>query len=332
MILKIDNKQFKFFSDFNIALIYNSIGSTFSFTALNDILPEPLEYNKCEIVNDEGELLITGTILNPTNSIAKKEQLTNLTGYSLPGVLEDCNIPHGLYPLQSDNLTLKQIVDKILPAFGLKYIATSNIQSEFNKKYKKTNATPNQSIKDYINDLASQRGIILTHDNKGQIIFTKVDANSLKPVATFEEGNPGIMEMDLQINGQSMHSEITVMKQASSKNPDAGQFTIDNPYVTDVFRPKVKILNSGDIFDVEKAARIELGAELEAIKLTIKTTKFVAPGNLIQAKSKRLKINKLTNFFVQQNTILGDVRGEKYELNCVLKDVYTNTEVINIFR
>lgn len=330
MKLNIDNKQFTFFSEFNVTLIYNSVGSSFSFTALNDILPEPLQYNKCEIINDDGELLITGKILNPSNSITKKEQLTSVSGYSLPGVLEDSNIPISLYPLQSDNLTLKQIVDKILPSFGLNYVVTSNVQSEFNKKYKKTSASPDQSVKAYINDLASQRGIILTHDNLGRLVFTNVIPEMLVPVATFEEGNPGIMEMSLQINGQAMHSEISIVKQASSKNPDAGQFTIDNPYVSE-FRPKTKVLNSGDIFDVEKAARKELGKELENIQLIIKTTKFVAPGNLIQFKSDRLKIKQFTDMFVQQTAIFGDVRGEKYELTCVPVDVYTDTAVQNVF-
>jgi hypothetical protein len=150
-------------------------------------------------------------------------------------------------------------------------------------------------------------------------------------VATFEEGNPGVFEASIQTNGQSMHSEITVMKQASSDNPDAGQATATNPYLSGIIRPRTKILNNSDIFDVEKAARNEVGAELESMQLKIKTTKFVKPGNLIQFKSPTLKINTLQEFFVQQTNIVADTRGEKYNLTCVVKDVYTQDPVTNIF-
>jgi prophage tail gpP-like protein len=331
MKLLVDNKQFDFFVGSSINLNYNSIASSFSFQGLKQLSPEPLSYNKCEIYDDNDELLITGTIVNSSNSSTSKPQLNSLSGYSLPGVLEDSTIPVSLYPLQSDNLTLKQIVDKLLAPFELKYVVTDNVSSEFNSKYKKTNSSPDQKIKAYINSLASQKGIILTHDNAGRLVFTRIEPQLLEPVATFSEGNPGIMEFALVLNGQAMHSEITVMRQASTDNPDAGEATIKNPYV-DVFRPKTKILTSGDIFDVEKAARNELGSELEqGIRINIKTTKFVKPGNLIQVKFPSQKINKMTEFFVQQTGIIAEKTGLKYTLLCVLTDVYTNRGVQNIF-
>ncbi|MCJ7802744.1 MAG: hypothetical protein MUP82_10355 [Candidatus Marinimicrobia bacterium] len=332
MKLVIDNKEFKFFAGSIINLNYNSIASSFSFQGLSELTPEPLNYNECQIIDDNDDILITGTIINISNATTSKPQLNNLSGYSLPGVLEDSSIPVELYPLQSDNLTLKEIVDKLLQPFGLEYIVTPNVESDFNSKYKKSNADPDQTIKDYINSLTSQKGIILTHDNLGKLVFTRIEPSELSPAATFSDGNPGIMEIALQVNGQIMHSEITVMKQASSDNPDAVEFTIQNPYV-DYFRPKTKILTSSstNIEDVKKAARNELGAELEAIKIVVKTTKFVKPGNLVQIKSDKLKLNELTDFFVQQTNILSDVNGIKYELICVLPDIYTQDDIENIF-
>jgi len=333
MKLKINGVEFKGFSEYSVSLIFDSVASTFSFSALKDFAPMPFSYPKCEIENDEGELLITGVVLNNTFATTKKEQLVKVSGYSLPGALEDCQVPISIYPLQSDKLTLKEIVDKVLTPFGITYIADPIVSSDFNRVYAKSNAEPTESVKSYINRLASQKGIILTHNEKGQLVFTKIQAAELQAVVTFEDGAPGVFEMNLETQGQQMHSEITVMRQASKKSPKALQSTIINPYVLST-RPKTKILNadSEDLLDVDKAARNELGAELaSAINLTIKTTKFVKPGNLVQVKSPRNNINDFTDFFVQSTIINGDTRGEKYILNCVLKDVYTDDEVVNIF-
>lgn len=330
MKLIVDNNEYQFFPSSNIDLNYNAIASSFSFRRLRNIDSLPLEFNDCQILDDNNEVLITGTILNIDYALTSKTQLDSVSGYSTPGILEDCQIPLSLYPLQSDNLSLKEIVDKLLQPFNIEYVANTNILTEFNKKFKKTNADPGQSVKDYINDLASQRGIILTHDNLGRLVFTKIEPNLLSPIVTFEEGNPGIFEMSFKTNAQAMHSEISVIKQASSDNPDAGETIINNPYISK-FRPKVKTLSSGNIFDIEKAARNELGAELENIKLNIKTTQFVKPGNLIQFRSPTLKVNELTEFFVQSTRINSTTTGNKYDIVAVLKDVFTQDEVINIF-
>jgi prophage tail gpP-like protein len=328
--LKIDGRKFDFFTNVNIVLDYNAIASSFSFEGLEDFTPPPLEYNDCQIIGENNEVLITGTVLNPQYAATNKPESVRVSGYSKPGVFEDCDIPVSLYPLQLDNLTLKQIVDKLLEPFEVNYIATANVQTEFNKVFKKTNSEPGQKIKDFINDLASQRGIILTHDNLGNLVFTKIEANLLPVVAEFDEGDPGIESMVLQVDAQAMHSEITVLRQADEESPNSGQFTIQNPYVP-VFRPKTIVLNSGDINDVEKAARNELGAELRSIVVTIRTTKFVKAGQKIKVRGASIKLNVYTEFFVETTVITATNNAVRYDLTCVPIDVFTQSKVQNIF-
>ena len=328
MRVVINNKEYSNFSSYNINLAYNSIASSFTITGLNHVILNPLSYPEIKIYDESNDLIITGRIVTPEYSdFASVNQIT-YSGYSLPGVLEDCNIPIELYPLQSDNLSLKQICDKLFTSFGISYVIDSIVSDEMNKKYTKSIAGEGQSIKDYINALASQRGVIMTHDRNGNVVFTRLNIANLKPVYYFE--NESTVEMSLSFDGQAMHSEITIIRQASTDNPDAGQFTITNPYV-DSYRPKVKVMSSGDIFDVRKASRQELSNELSTIKLNIKTKKYIKPGSIIQAKSERLLINKPTSFFVESTNIQGDVNGEKYTLVCSLPDVYSDNEVKSIF-
>ncbi len=329
MRILIDNKNYTKFERFNLTLSYNSIASVFSFIGLKHIIENPLGYKKCEIYDENDDLMVTGRIINPSYMDKADIKLTNYNGYSLPGILEDCHIPVDLYPLQSDNLSLNQIADKILNYFDIEYSYTDNVSAEMNKKYTKSIAGETQKIKNYLTQLAAQRGLIITHNTQGHIIFTRIDIKNMMPVFAFD--GSGEVEMLLQLKGQQMHSQITVLRQASADNPDAGQYTINNPYI-ELFRPKIKTMNSGDIFDVEKAARIELSNELANIKLIIKTKKYIHPGQLIQAKNENLKINKMTDFFVESTQIAKDVNGTKYTLTCTLPDVYTNETPINIFK
>jgi hypothetical protein len=160
-------------------------------------------------------------------------------------------------------------------------------------------------------------------------VFTNIDVSKLNPIASFIDGQGGL-DFKLNVNGQAMHSEITIVKQASTDNPDSAQFTINNPYVS-VYRPTVKILSSGDIFDVKTAARNELSAELQNIKLTFTSKIKYSVGSIIEVSSKKLQLNKLTKFFIDSMSINGDITGETYSYSCSLPDVYSNNDIVNIF-
>jgi len=330
MRLEFKNKDYINISEYNITLKYDSIAHIFDFRTQLDILDYILEYPECKFYDND--LLLTGTILSPNKKVSNKPEFLRYTGYGIAGVLQDCPIPISLYPLQFDNLSLLDITKILLEPFGLNYIFTSNILDDLNKKYKKVDISPEMKIKQILNNLASQRNIILTSNNFGEIVYTRYDKTKFRPVAYFEEGKEGLSNLSLSMNAQALHSEITVIKEASKDNPDAGQFTITNPYV-DVFRPTVKILNSGDIFDVEKAARNELSKELSNIKITFRSTVFVNAGNTISLLSPKIGINKPTELFVQQTVIKKEVKEQdSYILTCLLPDIFSDNEVINILK
>lgn len=327
--LNVLDKGYLNFSSYEINLKYNAIASTFSFQVLNPVLDDLFDFPRCEILKDDLPIL-TGTILIPELKSSAKPELARISGYSVAGVLEDVEIPTDLYPLQSDNLSLEEVAEKYTNPFDVNLAYTQNIETDMKAKYTKITADEGQNIKSFLNELASQKGIILTHNELGSLVFTRLEVDKLTPAAQFVDGSEGIKNMSLAINGQALHSKIVVIRQASTKNPDAGQSEIDNPYCN-IYRPKTIILNTADVFDTGKAARKALSDELVNIKLTINTTEFVKPGNIISVKSDNLRIKKFTDFFVEECVITGNKVDENYTLSCVLKDVYSDGAVANIF-
>jgi hypothetical protein len=199
------------------------------------------------------------------------------------------------------------------------------------KPYDTIEADPKQKIKEFINKLASERNIILSHRPDGDLWFTRLDATNLKPLDTFENGKYGTKRMTLQVDGQKLHNPIWVMGQAGdSESDDSNQADLTNPYVS-YFRPKTVVVETGDEFDADLAVRNELGKELAAIKLTFETTKFYFPGNLILVKNPDLKLVRPTEFFIESVKISASAnKKDSYTYSCVLKDVYTNDPVVNV--
>lgn len=333
---RIRNRKIAFFNDFTLALKFDSVGSAFSFSFyFNPDNPEHKEvmcighYHLCTVTHN-GETLLTGFILSQKFPSSSVRQMVSISGYSLPGVLEDCEIPTKIYPLQSDGLSLRQIAQKLIQPFNLKLKVDSTVASLVDASFITSTASESQNIKSYISELASQKNVVISHDENGNLLFTKAKTNQ-KPILDFNIAKGSIpgTTMELNYNGQQMHSHITVQKQADADGGNAGEYTIRNPFVIGtVYRPKTISQSSGDDNDTEKAAKTALASELKNIKLTITTDRWVVdnkilkPNNIITVTNPEIYLFKKSNWFIESIDYKGDQNINTAVLNCVLPCVY----------
>jgi len=342
MRLKIKNHyQVDTWNNFSLTLKYDSIASGFGF----DLMFDPNDSEAREMfqvghfheasIEHDGELLATGYLLNHKFKLSSKKNLSSISGYSKSGVLGDCQIPTSLYPLQSDGLTLKQIADKLLKPFGVKAIVDSSVSSKVNSVYEKTTASSGQTVAAYLSSLASQKDVIISHNERGDLLFTEAKINS-KPFYHFE-GQGSATSIELDFNGQGMHSHITLQKQASIDGGNAGEETIKNPFVPYVFRPSVKTQNSGNDNDTINATRNALKSELKGVKLSIEipswtlNDEIIKPNKIITVKSPELYLYENTKFFIEEVTFSGNNKSQVTKLKCVLPEVYSGKTPEYIF-
>ena len=341
------NRKVDFFNEFTFTLAYDSVGSTFGFNLYFD--PYNIEHKELACVTHyhivrlqyRGELLITGNITSQRFTQTNTKRMASIGGYSLPGVLEDCQIPTSSYPLQSDGLNLRQIASKLLRPFKIDFEVDPAVSGRMGKAFEKATATETQSVKDFLTQLASQKDIIISHNAEGVLLFTEAKTNT-DPVMVLDlrEGVQLGTEYELEYDGQSMHSHITVIKQADLKGGNAGQVEVRNPYVIgSVFRPKVVTQTSGDDIDTSEAAKRELANELRGVKLKIKTDRWLdkdnnllVPNTLIQAFSPELYLYRMTTWFIESITYQGNNKQTTATLNCVLPEVYNRKTPSSIFR
>jgi prophage tail gpP-like protein len=355
---RIRNRKVQFFNSFDITLKYNAIASDFSFDFYYS--PDIIEqkemacvghYHICKLYH-EGELLLTGYITEEAFLGAPQRRLVPIAGYSLPGVLEDCQVPTNsaldaaiaagnlklpkgttatpyAYPIQDEGLTLRQIAQKYLAPFGIQMIVDDSVAAVMDETFEETTAKPNDTIKQYLTELATQKNINLTHDELGRLVFTRVPTN-LKPIFEFDVPKGGIpgVSMGFKFSGQQMHSQITVIKQADVDNENAGEETVTNPYVPFVFRPRTIIQNSGNNTDTALAAKNALADELRNLKWTISMDrwdfngKIVKPKNLITLRDPEVYLFNKTTLFIESVNLKGDQKEMTAELTCCLPEVY----------
>jgi prophage tail gpP-like protein len=205
-----------------------------------------------------------------------------------------------------------------------------------NAVFAKTTAGESDTIKAYLQKLASQKNIIMTHNEKGQLVFTEAKAKQ-KAVFHFEKNMPGT-SMSLSYNGQAMHSHITVVKQASSKGGNAGESTIRNPFVPFVYRPKVMTQTSGDDIDTAQAAKNALAEELKNIAVTIVTDRWkigdsiIKPNHIVTIQNPDIYLYEKTEWFIESVDFSGDAQKKTATIKLVLPEVYNGRTPKYIFQ
>lgn len=336
MRIKIDGEFYNFFSGLNISLKLDSIASTFTFNVrfnpdnpVHRKLFQPLSYKSVEVFNSDDELVLTGTIIGHSFTSNSKPNLLALSGYSKAGVLEDVTVPVSDYPLESINRTLKDVAERLLGLFDLEFIVDSSATNQANTIYKKSVASPTDSIKAYLSKLTSQKNVVLSHNADGAVVVYK--PSLVKPVAFFDSSNT--IEMKLAASGQSIHSDISVVRQPSQDNAGVSTAdTVNNPIVG-AYRPTTKILSSGEDTDVKNAADNELAKELKSITLSIALdhVENILPGSIVEVQNKELFIYEKTKFMVIESNIKGEVNAERSDFKLVLPETFTSAVPNQIF-
>jgi len=337
MKIKINNNFYDFFDDVVISKSLDKVASTFVFKSrfnpdnkLHQELFKPLSFNKVEIYDDNDKLLFTGFSINNTFTSKSVRELQSISGYSLPGILEDVTIPTDKYPLEKNNLSLNNIIKQLVGIFGIKHVIDPEVSRDINLIYETTVAQPSESIKSYISKLASQRNIIMSHNTKGELYFFRLNINS-RARYFFNETNS--LSMSLSVNGQGLHSNISVIRQPSFDNNDLTPEDKVSNSLVGKYKPYVKVLSSGTDTDTKKAANNILAGELKNISLTIEFDKYIELdlGDIVEVQNKEVYLYNRSRMVVSLITHSVSNESNKTTIGLVIPESFTGENPKNIF-
>lgn len=342
-IVKINGVRYDNFDNLKMNIGFDTLQSTFSFAATFDPtnashrrLFFPLTYQLVEIF-DGRQLLFTGNIISATYPDTEKDQLIVVSGYAKTGVLSDSSIPPDL-SLEVNQKNLRDITEDLIGRFGLNLVISPEVMEDALKLYEKSTANLSQSVGDYISALASQRNIIVSHTPAGDVLFTR-PRKDRESIATYSQNVP-TLKFNLSVNGQAMHSQVTVQRQSTIGSDIEGNETVKNPMVQQ-YRPLVKEQQNGAAGDTMQATQNAIASELKNIALTIETDRWlwfngrvlstIQVNNYVDVITPKLFFTRRTNMFVQGVAFNETQKKRTATLTCVIPETFNGDPIRQIF-
>lgn len=247
--LSIDNQRFRFWESVRITRSIDSM-DTLEFTAplevdnraFRDIFL-PFSY-KAVSVTVGGEALFKGIMLTPIPDLTADRKSVAVSGYSIPGVLNDCVIPASAFPLEFNGQGLRDIAKAVAAYFGISVEFTEQQGPVFDR----VAAEPTKKVFQFLSELARQRNFVVSSTPEGKLLFQRSVASG-KPVSRWVQGFPPITTITPQFNPQAYYSHITGL-QPAGVGVDGSQYTVENPRLKGIIRPftfRADDTKSGDI-------------------------------------------------------------------------------------
>lgn len=162
---------------------------------LNDKLREtlnPFGYEEAQVYL-AGELVITGLVYNIEPRITSDEKSCKIDIYSSAcDIVDSTAYP----PYEFNSMTLGEIADELIGGLGLVVNFESDEGTEI---FDRVCIDPQQTIFSFLNELAVQRGVFITSNEKGEVLFIRANIKS-KPVETIRE----VTDINARYNGRGL--------------------------------------------------------------------------------------------------------------------------------
>jgi len=253
----IDGQRFRLWKGAEIKLSMDSI-DTFSFGGpfQSDVpdyrlIFQPLSFKKVSAYIG-GEIFFNGNMTVTTPAVDPDQRTFSVSGYSLPGVLNDCPHPVEAYPLEYNKVNLNAIASRSAGFFGVTILFEGNPGAVFDR----VKADSSEKVLSFLNKLAHERNLITTNSLDGSLKFYSPTISA--PVTSIRQGSAPYISASPNYNAQNFFSSITGLAPTNSiKN--AERFTLVNPFLSTVIRPFVFQVQDAKSADLQSAVRSKMG-------------------------------------------------------------------------
>jgi prophage tail gpP-like protein len=330
--IKINGNKFAFFSDFNLTTEINSL-DTFNFTAPfnpDDIIYRdafrPFSYTKCDVFYGS-QLWFSGLLLAPQSQSSTDSKTISLSGYPKCGILNDSCLSISKFPIEFNNQDLQKIANIMISDFGI----SSDFPDGAGNPFKKVTPEPENKILEFLIELANQRGLLLTNNALGNLVFWKAKTGTLS--ATFKEGETPFMSCAPTFNPQDFYSHITGIMPAK-QGTASEKFTVINNYLASkgITKHYNYTISDAEQSDIQTAVKSKAGfmfANSVQYQLTVqghrnRTGELYQKNTLISVLAPGAMIYNDTKFLIKKASLSrSSDGGDVTILDLVLPESYS---------
>jgi prophage tail gpP-like protein len=335
----IDGKKFTGFTGYDLNISYDSF-DTFSFSAPYDAslgeLREailPFAFKSCDVYYSD-EIVFKGTLLTPDPELIAESSEITLQGYPLCGILNDCMLPPTKYPLGSDGINIKGIADAACESYNIPVVFDGDIGDDFIE----VSIEPTDKILDFLLRLSSQRNLLFTNNEMGQLVF--FNAKNEKAFVSFTEGKLPLISIKPKFSAQEFYSHITGFNKTDAEYPSLS-YTFENKYLINkgiMRQHSITIDDAATSSDLENAVKAYAGRmfadcvsfELECENHVNEKNELFQKGMTVCVKAPSAMIIRDTHFIARNIKLSRTTQGKTATLTLVLPGSYTG-EIPEVF-
>lgn len=233
--LLIGGKRFRYWTEARITRSIDSM-DTLEFVAPFESTDtdaketfKPFSY-KSLVLAIGGIPLFTGTLVGVNPSISPEGKTVGASGYSKPGVLNDCTLPAG-GQLEYDNATLETIAAAVAAPFGVGVSFTESSGAAFER----VAFSSDVKVLSVLTGLAKQRGFIISSTSTGKLLFEKAKKTGIASAVLIQGSSP-LISITPTFSAQEYYSHVTGIESVLV-GTQGSQYTVKNPNLAGIVRP-----------------------------------------------------------------------------------------------
>jgi len=255
--LLIDGERFRLWQNAELKLSMDTIDA-FSFGGpfQSDIelyrkIFQPLSFKPVSVYIG-GEIVFNGSLITTSPPVSDNQRVFSVSGYSLPGVLNDCPYPAEAFPIEYNDINLRDIANESAGFFDLGV----QFDGEPGAVFDRVAANPGEKVFQFLIKLAHERNLIVTNSADGKLKFYVSQAEASG--STIKQGSAPFLSASPSYNAQNYFSSVTGLAPTSSSK-DAENFTLNNPFLSGVKRPFVFQVQDAKSADLQSAVKSKMG-------------------------------------------------------------------------
>lgn len=275
---------------------------------------------KTVVITVGGTPLFTGTMVAVNPVIENAQKIISVSGYSLPGVLNDCTSPASSFPLEFNDQGLNDIATAMAAPFGI----SVDFQADQGAVFERVASEPGKKVLAFLTELAKQRNLIISSSSRGKLVFLQ-STESGQPVARLQQGIAPVLSVTPFFSPQEYYSHITGIEPVVV-GLAGSQFTVKNPRLLGVTRPLT--FNAPDTLDADVKSAVEAKAgrmygNMASYSVRVATWRdpngnLWEPNTLIKLLAPDAMIYKEYGFVIRSIEFTRDRATETATLNLVI--------------
>jgi prophage tail gpP-like protein len=284
----------------------------------------PYKYPKASVYLGD-HLIVNGLLYSVIPEQSEEGIVKNLEGASFTADAIDSTLRP---PYEVNNVTLEQRANDLVRPLGIKAV----FEFPSGGPFKRMTASKTDTIFSHLAKYASQRGLLISSTESGDMLFTK--ASEAAPIAIVEEEKPFPEKWQARFDGRARFNVYRALSQGPRKNKRVGIAKDDNV-------PRARFLtfaaNDSTKGNVKKAAEWRRSKQIaDALSIPFPVSSWYTPdgdlwqeNSIVTVISPTIHVPSGFDFLIKSVEYVFDNNGTKASLNIVPPQVYTGEPLVD---